>query len=134
MSIVKYFKRIQYIDQLIRRKATGNIASLAKKLSLSKRATFLYLNDMKELGFPIQYGNDCNCYYYEENGKIVDTLFIKDNSQTSENEFGKVLTRKEAKKINGGEGFFCEDELIYNSSKLNALMEGITFLSICISK
>ncbi len=112
MSFIKYFKRIQYIDDLIRRKATGNIASLAKKLSLSKRATFLYLNDMKELGFPIQYGNDCDCYYYNENGKIVNSLFVKEENQKSDHELGKILTRDETKKIKGGEFYFYYENLI----------------------
>ncbi|MBT9484244.1 hypothetical protein [Sediminibacterium sp.] len=102
MSIIKYLKRIRYIDFLIRRKATGNIASLAKKLSLSKRSTFLYLSEMKELGFPIQYGNDCDCYYYNENGKIVNSLFVKDGNQQNDHELGKILSKDEYKKTFGG--------------------------------
>lgn len=102
MSIIKYLKRIRYIDFLIRRKATGNIASLAKKLSLSKRSTFLYLSEMKELGFPIQYGNDCDCYYYNENGKIVNSLFVKDGNQQNDHELGKILSKDEYKKTLGG--------------------------------
>ena len=102
MSIIKYFKRIQHIDFLIRRKASGNIVSLAKKLSLSKRATQKYLSEMKELGFPIKYGKDCNCYYYNENGKIVNSLFVKDGNQQNDHELGKILSKDEYKKTFGG--------------------------------
>lgn len=115
MSIAKYFKRIQYIDYLIRRKATGNISALAKKLNLSKRATFTYLNEMKELGFPIKYGNDCNCYYYEEKGKMVNSLYIKEGNETTGNKLGKILSRNQTKKISGGECIFLIELLFGNN-------------------
>ncbi len=114
MSIIKYFKRIRYIDFLIRRKATGNIIALAKKLSLSKRATQNYLSEMKELGFPIKYGKDCDCYYYNEQGKMVDELYQKSNSNY-ESGLGRILSRNEAKKIQGGNSFLLLD-FFYNTS------------------
>lgn len=57
---------------------------------------------MKELGFPIKYGKDCNCYYYNENGKIVNSLFVKDGNQQNDHELGKILSKDEYKKILGG--------------------------------
>lgn len=99
MSLIKYFKRIQYIDFLIRRKATGNAKELAQKLNLSKRAVYNYLNEMKELGFPIKYGCDCNCYFYEEKGKMVESLFEKEQSK---NGLGYILSKEEKRKTQGG--------------------------------
>jgi hypothetical protein len=99
MSFIKYFKRLRYIDYLVRRKATGNANELARKLNLSKRAIYNYINDMKELGFPIKYGSDCDCYFYEEKGKMVENLFEKDQSK---NELGYILSKDQKRNIQGG--------------------------------
>ena len=54
MPVQKYFERMKYIDYLISHKATGTLNNLSGKLQLSKRATIICLNEMKELGF-LQY-------------------------------------------------------------------------------
>lgn len=78
MSIVRYFKKIQFIDSLIRRKATGNQTEFARKAHMSKSMLKEYLKEMKELGFPINFCKQRKTYYYEEAGKMVETLFAKE--------------------------------------------------------
>ncbi|UKJ07502.1 hypothetical protein [Solitalea lacus] len=75
MAIIKYFKKLQSIDSLIRRKATGNQEEFALKLNMSRSMLNEYLREMKELGFPISYCKSRNSYYYARNGKLVNTLF-----------------------------------------------------------
>lgn len=94
MSFIKYFDRFRHLDSLIRLKATGDIKSLEKKLGLSRSTTLEYIKEMREMGFPIKYSKIRRSYYYEEEGKMVDHLFIKE------------LTDEELKKINGGKTWF----------------------------
>jgi DNA-binding IclR family transcriptional regulator len=78
MSIIRYFRKVQYIDSLISKKATGDQAELARKTHMSKSMLKEYLKEMKELGFPINFCKQRKTYYYEEEGKMVDALFIKE--------------------------------------------------------
>lgn len=94
MSFENYMERFRYIDSLIHKKATGDTKRLAKKLGLSRSTTLDYLKEMKELGFPIKYCRKRRSYYYQEEGKMVDHLFLKE------------ITNEELKKISGGKSFF----------------------------
>jgi len=93
MSFQKYLKRFHHIDFLVRIKGTGSIESLSKKLSLSRSSTLEHLKEMKELGFPIKYSKERTSYFYEEEGKMADRLFVKE------------ITREDLKAINGGKTF-----------------------------
>lgn len=90
MGISRQIKRLQYIDYVIKRKATGSLATFAEKNRLSKRGLAAILQEMKEMGFPVKYSRQLNSYYYEEEGEMVKCLFIKQ---------GEVLTREEAANI-----------------------------------
>ena len=54
MSLTTYHERMQRIDQLISRGATGTPQELADKMGLSKRMVFLYLQAMKDSGLSIR--------------------------------------------------------------------------------
>lgn len=90
MAILKHVKRIAYIDFVIKRKATGDLETFARKNGLSKRAMTSVLQEMKELGFPIKYDRERRTYYYTEEGQMVQCLFIKN---------GQLLSRDEVKEI-----------------------------------
>jgi Mn-dependent DtxR family transcriptional regulator len=94
LAIKKYIERLRRIDYLVRTKAGGNLKSLSKKLDLSRSTTIDFLKEMKEMGFPISYCKKRKCYYYNEEGKMVDKLFNKD------------LNKEEMKKITGGKNFY----------------------------
>lgn len=89
MSIIKYIQRLRYIDHLVRTKAAGDIKTLSGKLQLSRSTTLEYLREMKELGFPIKYCRNKRTYFYDEEGRMIDNLFNKE----------------EMKKITGGKKF-----------------------------
>jgi hypothetical protein len=86
MSVVKYFLRLQYIDFLISKKATGDKETFAKKNRLSKSGLANIIRDMKEMGFPITYDKNRRSYCYTKEGKMAQKLFI-------ENE--KILSRSD---------------------------------------
>lgn len=87
MGVIRHIKRLQYIDYIIRRKATGNLETFAEKNRMSKRGLAAILQEMKEMGFPVKYSRQLNSYYYEEEGEMVRCLFVK---------HGELLSRDEA--------------------------------------
>lgn len=94
MALQTYMERLEFIDSLIRRKATGNIQTLAKKLNLSKSHTERIIKEMRDMNFPISYSRSLNSYYYTQEGRLVSKLFT--NS----------LTNEEMRSVNGGKTFF----------------------------
>lgn len=99
MAILKHIKRLIYIDNLIKRKATGNLGNFAAKNGLSKRAMTDVLTEMKELGFPIKYDRTRNTYYYMEQGEMVKNLFVKN---------GKVLSKEQMTDVSMDDLCFSE--------------------------
>jgi len=88
--MIKYINRIKFMDHLIKRKATGNLETFARKNRISKSTLSEIIQEMKELGFPIKYDRTRNTYYYEQDGEMIKCLFLK---------YGEVLTRNETQKI-----------------------------------
>lgn len=104
MSLSTYMERMKFIDKLIRHKATGNVKTLSKKLSLSRSHTLEFLKEMKDCGFPIEYSRALNSYYYSEDGEFARDLFVKNNSEIESSMLG--LSKDELRKISGGQTFF----------------------------
>lgn len=66
--ITKYFERIKHLDHLIKIKATGYPAQLAKRLNVSESTLYEHLAFMKGKGAPISYCKHRCSYYYEIEG------------------------------------------------------------------
>ncbi|MBW3466965.1 HTH domain-containing protein [Arthrospiribacter ruber] len=67
---VDYFKKLEYLDELIRRKATGSPKALAKKFDVSERTVYDYINTLKDLGAEICYCQQSESYVYEKLGRF----------------------------------------------------------------
>jgi hypothetical protein len=94
MSLMHYLEKISVIDSLIKRKATGDQKGLAVKMQISRSGLNNLLNEMRQLGFPIKYDHRRKTYYYEENGRMVSSLFIKDElhiEELKENDLKQIL-------------------------------------------
>lgn len=65
MQLIKYLDRLKRIHQLVRLKATGTPQDLAKRLDISEPSVYRCLNDLKDLGAPIKYCKERQCYIYE---------------------------------------------------------------------
>lgn len=98
MGILRQIKRLQYIDYVIRRKATGNLGTFAEKNRLSKRGLAAILQEMREMGFPVKYSRQLNSYFYEEDGAMVKCLFLK---------HGEILSREETKNVHNNAENLC---------------------------
>ena len=63
--------RLERIDYLIRKKATGTPSTLANKLGISDRSLHYYIKLMKdELKAPIKFCRHRNSYFYEGEGRF----------------------------------------------------------------
>jgi predicted DNA-binding transcriptional regulator YafY len=64
-------KKLERLDQLIKLQATGSPIELAKKIGMSERMIYKYIDFMKTaLHAPIEYSRDKKTYRYTENGAI----------------------------------------------------------------
>ena len=64
-------KNIQLLIELIEQKNTGNPAALSKKLAVSERMIYKYLDILKtEFNAPIKYNRANQSYFFTEDGSI----------------------------------------------------------------
>lgn len=82
---VEIFQRISRIDYLIRIKATGSPSELARRLGISERSVYEYLNLMKEFGAPIKFNNFRQTYYYDGDGMFNISFMPKKKKNGDEN-------------------------------------------------
>jgi hypothetical protein len=104
LTLVRNIKRLEFVNYLIKNKATRNLASLARKNDLSKRAMTDFLNQLREMGADIRYDRVRQTYYYEKNGEIPRCKFT---------EYGQVLTRDEAARVNKPEELCFSERAIF---------------------
>lgn len=97
MALHTYMERLKFVDNLIKRRATGNLTTLAGKLNISRSQTVAFLKQMKDHGFPIKFCRKMGCYYYTEEGSLVRSLFQKNITENVMD-----LSKNELKKISGG--------------------------------
>jgi biotin operon repressor len=68
-TTMKFYEQIQLlqrVDRLIRLKATGSPEALADRLNMSKRTLYRQIEDMRDLGFSIEYDKCHKTYYYKK--------------------------------------------------------------------
>ncbi|MFY0689950.1 MAG: HTH domain-containing protein [Cyclobacteriaceae bacterium] len=67
MAGMKYYKRIQFILELIEKERTGSPAQLARKLDLSERMVYNILESLRIMDSrPIVYCRERESYVFEE--------------------------------------------------------------------
>lgn len=64
MNFVEQLKVLDRLDQLIRRKATGNSKALANRLGISFRNVYNLIAILKNLGAQILYCRNRQSFYY----------------------------------------------------------------------
>jgi transcriptional antiterminator len=66
-----YLENLQRLIEAIEQKSTGNAREIAKKLNVSERMVYNYLDVLKnEFGAPIKYNRAIKSYFFTEEGKI----------------------------------------------------------------
>ena len=74
--LTKYFNRLQSLDHLIKIKGTGSPKELARRLNISERSIYDYIELLRTLGAPIRYSKIRRSYYYEDDGSL-NLKFLK---------------------------------------------------------
>lgn len=93
MALYDYINRIERMDRLIRRKSTGPPKELAKKLNISERWLYIFLDELRsELDCPIKYDRRRRSYVYEVPGRIAIG-------------FKSEMRKEELEKVSGGKNF-----------------------------
>jgi biotin operon repressor len=83
MKWITKFKMKDRVICLMKRKATGDAASLAKKLGMSERNVHRLISEMREAGFPVVYCKASQSYVldqpvtYEFKVSVGDTELMK---------------------------------------------------------
>lgn len=65
MQYEKYLLRIRYLRELVIKERTGPPKELARKLGISRRMVFEYLNELKVSGKRVNYCRKRRCYFYD---------------------------------------------------------------------
>ena len=71
MSLYDSIDRVKRINYLIHSKATGTPNELAKKLNISERWVYEYIDMLKHLGAPIIYCKTTRSYIYKDEGQFL---------------------------------------------------------------
>jgi predicted DNA-binding transcriptional regulator YafY len=71
MSGLKYIARLERIDQFIRQERTGNAPEFASRLEISVRHLYNLIDELKDLGLPIDYCRTRQTFFYKYQCRII---------------------------------------------------------------
>ncbi len=94
MQIFKYIDRINLLDKLIRQRRTGTPTDLAKRLGVSTSRLYVIIDQLKDMGAPIDYSRQLYSYYYKYEFSIFISVTVK------------ALDKTNLCMISGGQNFF----------------------------
>lgn len=64
MNEIKYLERLKRINEIIKSKSSGTPKEFAQKLKISESYLYRCINEMKEMGVPVNYDRNLRHYYY----------------------------------------------------------------------
>jgi hypothetical protein len=78
MSGLKYISRLERIDQFIRQERTGNAPAFACRLEISVRQLYNLIDELKDLGLPVEYCRTRQTYYYRYHCRIIFEIRVEE--------------------------------------------------------
>lgn len=108
MSLIKAIKRLEYANYLIKKKATGDLETFARKMKLSESTVKELLFQMREMGAAVEYDRIKKTYYYTEEGEFCVSKFMR---------YGKILTKDEVAKIGKPEELCFSETAVFELCK-----------------
>ncbi|MFD2200588.1 HTH domain-containing protein [Shivajiella indica] len=93
MNFIRQIERMQLLNKLIREQRTGSPEELAKRLGVSRRQLYAYLEYLKDFGLDICFSRKLNSFMYCDEQEIKIDLKIQ------------VLKPSESRRIMGGWAF-----------------------------
>lgn len=64
MNEIKYLERLKRINEIIKSKSSGTPKEFAQKLKISESHLYCCINEMKEMGAPVDYDRNLRYYFY----------------------------------------------------------------------
>ena len=77
MQAIKQLDRIKKLDKLIQQGNTGAPDEFAGRLGLSRSQLYNILEELKDLGAPIEYNRSMRSFYYKEAFRIVTVAYVE---------------------------------------------------------
>ena len=75
MSYSQYIERIIRLIRILKQEKTGTASSLSKKLNVSRRTVFRYLDELKLKGADICYSKERDTYLIKNDFNFKDHFF-----------------------------------------------------------
>lgn len=105
MKMIYQLERIKKINRMIKSANTGSPKEFAGELGISESHFYRYIEELQEMGIPIQYSRSRKTYFYENNTELSLTYSLR------------IISEHGAKEIIGGcknfsSLFFHENEQI----------------------
>jgi len=79
MSGLRYISRLERIDQLIRQERTGNAPAFAGRLEISVRQLYNLIEELKDLGLPIEYCRTRQTFFYRYYCRIIFEIRVDEH-------------------------------------------------------
>jgi len=77
MSTFKNISRFEWLDQLIRQEKTGNPPALARRIGVSVRQLYYLIDELRDLGLPVDYCRTRKTFYYRSRCRLVFILKVE---------------------------------------------------------
>lgn len=90
MNFIKQIERFQILSKLIQEQNTGSPEELAKRLNVSRRQLYNYLESLKDIGIEICYSRKYDTFYFGDRKKLKINFSLE------------ILETEEKLKIDGG--------------------------------
>lgn len=91
MKFVEQIERLQYLEQLIRKKSTGTPEELAERIGVSRSQLYNLISYLNDIGIDIKFSRRLNSFYYVCEEKNIEITFSI-----------KIITDQKAYTIYGG--------------------------------
>lgn len=77
MKMIHQLERIKKINRMIKSANTGSPREFAGELGISESHLHRYIEELNEMGIPIQYSRTRRTYYYENNAELSLSYSLK---------------------------------------------------------
>lgn len=77
MKMIYQLERIKKINRMIKSANTGSPKEFAGELGISESHFYRYIEELQEMGIPIQYSRARKTYYYENNTELSLSYSLK---------------------------------------------------------
>ena len=77
MNMISQLQRVQKINRMIKSARTGSPREFAGELGISESHFHRYIEELQQMGVPIQYSRARRTYYYENNTELILSYSLK---------------------------------------------------------